>query len=335
MSLYHGSTAIGRIYHGSTDINRVYKGSTLVWQKTAPPAFTNFGSTGYRWGNVWVDSNISPPGSVRWDRLFNGNTTEDALYFNPTTAGNGTAYIKFDFGYSRVVNGFKWYQSATVSHGTWAFEGSNDNTNWTQLDSTFTLTGGTAPSSTSDGLFMFSNTTAYRWYRLLHISGNRVNSPFIREAEFSIAPIAAASTSYANSGGTGNRTGSITVTATNITTGGGALSDLVDGTQSNEYWWTTAAANGTQYLTFDFGSARIVDAFKWYQHVSTYHGTWRWEGSNDNTNWTQVGTDISLEGTTTEYVFGGVTAYRYYRLRNIAGTRGNASFDREIEFRIS
>ena len=146
-------------------------------------------------------------------------------------------------------------------------------------------------------------------------------------------------TLWTNSGGTGNRTGSITVTATNITAGGGSPSNLVDGSQADSYWWVTATGNGTAYLTFDFGTAKIIDAFRWYQDNGTSHGTWRLEGSNDNSNWTQIGSDFTLRAATSNsggfFWFSNSTAYRYYRLRHMSGSRQQNPYLREIEFRIS
>lgn len=146
-------------------------------------------------------------------------------------------------------------------------------------------------------------------------------------------------TLFSNSGGTGNRTGSITVTATNITAGGGTPSDLINGSLADSYWWTNATGNGTAYLTFDFGSARTIDAFRWYQdNTGIDQGTWRFEGSNDNSSWTQIDSDFTLTAKTRDegciQYFTNATAYRYYRLRHMSGSRSQTPYLREIEFRI-
>lgn len=146
------------------------------------------------------------------------------------------------------------------------------------------------------------------------------------------------STDYANSGGTGNRTSTITVTATNLTAGAGTPSQTVDGSLSNAYWWTAVAGNGTAWLTFDFGSgnSKIIDQFRLFQDSSSSHGVWRWEGSPDNATWTQCGLDFTLAGSTAPLatIVPNATAYRYYRLRHMSGTRSSGPFIREFEFRI-
>lgn len=146
-------------------------------------------------------------------------------------------------------------------------------------------------------------------------------------------------TLWTNSGGTGNRTGSITVTATSITAGGGSPSNLVDGSQADSYWWVTATGDGSAYLKFDFGSAKVIDGFRWYQNNGVSHGTWRLEGSNDDSAWTQIGSDFTLHADTGNsggfFWFSNSTAYRYYRLRHMSGSRQQNPYLREIEFRIS
>ena len=89
-------------------------------------------------------------------------------------------------------------------------------------------------------------------------------------------------TLWTNAGGAGDRTGSIAVTATNIAIGGGSPSNLVNGSQDNSFWWTNATGDGTGFIAFDFGSPRIVDAFRWLQQTNNAHGIWRLEGSNNN-----------------------------------------------------
>ncbi len=150
--------------------------------------------------------------------------------------------------------------------------------------------------------------------------------------------------SWTNPLSTGNRSASITVTATNISAGAGSPTALVDGSQSNSYWWSTTAGDGSAYLTFDFGIPKIVDAFKWYQDVTNSQGVWRFEGSTNNTSWTQIGSDFTLSGDVASgtltndggyFYFTNNTLYRYYRLRHISGTRSGTPWLREIDFRIN
>jgi hypothetical protein len=151
-------------------------------------------------------------------------------------------------------------------------------------------------------------------------------------------------TSWSNSLSTGNRSASITVSATNISAGGGSPSNLVDGSQSNSYWWNNGTGNGTGYLTFDFGSPHVVDAFRWYSDVQNPQGVWRPEGSSNGSTGTQLGSDFTLSGFPAAtsplqnaggiFYFPNTTAYRYLILRNMSGNRTTTPWLREIDFRI-
>lgn len=106
-----------------------------------------------------------------------GNNTSQSCYWNPTT-GNGTGYMKFDFGSgnAKTVRAFEWIQSNGSTHGVWRFAGSNDDSSYTTLgDITLTF-----------GQFFFDNDTAYRYYRLTHMSGSRTDSPWLNELNFMI-----------------------------------------------------------------------------------------------------------------------------------------------------
>lgn len=140
---------------------------------------------------------------------------------------------------------------------------------------------------------------------------------------------------FASSISSGDRTATITVSATNITAGGGSLSGLVDGSQANDYFFATATGNGTGWLKFDFGSGAswVIDEFIWRQHNNTSHGTWRWEGSNDDSTWTQIGSDFTLRSGLNQPGGTSTTGYRYYRLRHMSGSRSTSPFLREIQFR--
>ena len=133
----------------------------------------------------------------------------------------------------------------------------------------------------------------------------------------------------------GDRTGIITVSAISLTTGGGTLSGLIDGTSGNNYYWTNATGDGNASLKFDFGSGAswIIDEFIWKQDNSATHGTWRLEGSNDDSTWTQIGSDFTLRPGLNRPGNPSNAAYRYCRLRHMSGSRSGSPWLREIMFR--
>jgi hypothetical protein len=143
-------------------------------------------------------------------------------------------------------------------------------------------------------------------------------------------------TSYANPQGTGNRTAALVVTE-NIPSGGGDVEQMVNGAiVNNEFFFTGSALNGTQEIRIDFGTARLIDEFKWYQQNSSTHGTWQWEGSNDGSSWTTLGATFTLGGgTVTTYARANTNGYRYYRLLGVSGSTSGSPYLQEIEFKIS
>lgn len=150
-------------------------------------------------------------------------------------------------------------------------------------------------------------------------------------------------TSYSNPLSTGNRP-SIAVSTT-ATLGAGSVSALVDGA------YTAGAPSpffnsgqSSVNILFDFGVQKVINAFKWYQDIAISHGTWVMEGSNDNSSYTQIGSSFSLgtgtgggstQGAPTEFVVPNSSAYRYYRLRQTAGTTSSNPWLEEIEFKIN
>ena len=159
-------------------------------------------------------------------------------------------------------------------------------------------------------------------YYLAEVTGGGVGSPL-----------------YTNTGGTGNRTSIITVT----TNTPGALyvgnwSTLVDGAYANQLYWREQAAAGI-YVRFDFGVgiSKLITEAKWYQSILSSHGVWRWQGSDDAVDWTNIGNTFTLQGaaqTLTE-LNANTIGYRYYQLLGVSGTISLAPYLQEIEFKIT
>ena len=85
---------------------------------------------------------------------------------------NGTAlpqWIKYDFGSGKTAVGYAirpWFSDNYPQRTptTWKFQGSNNDTDWTDLDSVTTYTGW--PSSTELVAFGVDSPASYRYYRL-------------------------------------------------------------------------------------------------------------------------------------------------------------------------
>lgn len=271
------------------------------------------------------------------DNLVNGdkllNDVDNSCWMN---SGQSGREIRFDFFEARLVTGGTWYQDNSTTHGTWKWQGSADGSIWVDIGAGFTF-GGTAQSQTQ----LAGNIVAYRYYRLLQTAGTTSSSPWLREIEFVIDDGASIDPAYWWGLGTGDRTTEMSVSTTAIIGGSsGPLENIINGSwavsTSGAYFWADAQTGRT--LTFDFGTPRlIVEAF-WYQHRVESHGTWKWQGSNDDVGYTDIGSTFTLGGarrTRHTQLNGNSTAYRYYRLTQTAGTTHVGPNIQEVVFKIN
>ena len=136
-------------------------------------------------------------------------------------------------------------------------------------------------------------------------------------------------TSYANPGGTGDRTASITVTGTGIV---GTLSHFVDGSLGLGEWF-----NDATLIRFDFGTAKVIDEAKFYQNDPSTQGSWQWQGGPDGAAWTNLGAPFTLGGATVQTITalaGNTTGYRFYQLVRVSGATSSLPWVHEFEFKI-
>ena len=107
-------------------------------------------------------------GTEGW-RAFDGSKAAGNGYYTTNTAGNKT--LKIDFGNGNAKLAIKYILYAVLdnsfdSPADFTVDGSNNDTDWTTLD---TKTG-VALTDSGEGNSLsvtFSNTTAYRYYRIL------------------------------------------------------------------------------------------------------------------------------------------------------------------------
>lgn len=148
-------------------------------------------------------------------------------------------------------------------------------------------------------------------------------------------------TSYANTGGSGDRTGIVTVTASSSTlaTHSDPYPELVDGNQADHTtWFIIGALSGSVFVRFDFGSSKVIDEAKFYQETSATQGTWQWQGSADASSWTNIGSSFGLGGATTQTITalsGNSSSYRYYQIIGVSGSTDSGPYISEFEFKIS
>jgi len=111
--------------------------------------------------------------------IINGSRTDETTWFTSQTASG--LEITFDFGAPQIITEITWYQSSTAEHGTWIIQAHNGGT-WNDVGSSFTLGGATTQVITAPS----SNTTGYRYYILVGLSGTTSDGPYIHEIEFKL-----------------------------------------------------------------------------------------------------------------------------------------------------
>lgn len=99
-------------------------------------------------------------------------------------ANTTTGWIYYDFGSSRwAADGYSLEpQSTTRMCRDWTFEGSNNASSWTVLDTRSSQTSWTTGVKVN---YSFTNTTLYRYYRL-NISANNGDGSFLEIDEIQI-----------------------------------------------------------------------------------------------------------------------------------------------------
>lgn len=148
-------------------------------------------------------------------------------------------------------------------------------------------------------------------------------------------------TSYSNSGGTGNRTGIITVTA-NFTPSAGTVDKLVDGgfvgNASNSILVGNGVIASGKAVTFDLqginGGLQYIDEVT-LKAVSAQGVSALFQGSLDGTNWVTLCDSFSWT-TATQAVSVAMRpeGYRYIQFEGLAGSFPNVYWT-ETEFKIA
>jgi hypothetical protein len=144
--------------------------------------------------------------------------------------------------------------------------------------------------------------------------------------------------SYANPGCIGDRRSIITVSSD--LTVNNTIDQLVDGAFGPNFFWNIQAVTGKQ-VKFDFGPVilPVVVEAKFYTSGNNAHGDWKWQGSSDDSVYTDIGSSftlVTINGSTPQVITtlsGNTTSYRYYRLLGVTGNTSDVPYIYEFEFK--
>ena len=168
-------------------------------------------------------------------------------------------------------------------------------------------------------------------------SGEYINSAVITESAGTPAYV------------TGDRRSAITLTWAGFTFAGGTPNGMLDGVSASPgiSAWVAASPTVTPsagaYIRYQFSdnnstgsTKKLITEVKWYQNRSESHGSWRWQGSNDASSWTNIGNAFTLGGATTQTqteLSGNTTQYTYYQMLWQSGDMDGRPYMQEIEFK--
>jgi predicted phage tail protein len=138
----------------------------------------------------------------------------------------------------------------------------------------------------------------------------------------------------------GDRTLSI-ATSTDLTLTTGTINNLVDGSEVADAAGSTQFSAETvagKFIKFDFTNPRIIDEAIWLQGgTPVTQGTWKWQGSTDDSIWVDIGVSFEITAVaslTMTQLNGNTTEYQYYRLLGISGSSEATAWQTEINFKI-
>lgn len=142
----------------------------------------------------------------------------------------------------------------------------------------------------------FVNSTAYRYWKLVAIGGT-VSQTYWREIEFRV------SGSYADAISTGNRTATITLT-TSASLFTGTATTIIDGvTGSGTAYIPNQTLDATEWIKFDLGSAKALNAIKLYTELGLVQGQWDFQASTDDVSYATIATFRGVTQTTSTSLF--------------------------------
>jgi hypothetical protein len=300
-------------------------------------SYANGGGTGNRIGGIEITLTGSfHTGALnasqgKYELIEGSKTFPTTTWFN---GGSGYAFT-FDFGEARVIDECKFYQSDATNHGNFKWQGSNDNSTYTDIGVAFAL-GGIATQTHTQ---LNGNTTAYRYYRLLQTGTTASSTPYLIEFEFKIDP--PPTLSFFNTGGCADRTAGIPTITTDALLGGGTINNLIDGAvieNGTDSIFFTAGQSGKS-IKLDFGALAIkqITAIRaFWAGTTAQGGLWKIQGSDDDSVYVDIVTGLTLGGAVYQLFDLSTNAYgyRYYKILNTSGSTTNTDFFKELAFQI-
>ncbi len=260
-----------------------------------------------------MTSNTNPSGVASANNVYNSRepwTSMQGSIVSPgwTSGAGAPSWIKYAFpsGTTKKVNGYRLGTSyPSEAPKAWKLQGSNNDTDWTDLDTQSAQTGWTDGAYRT---FSFTNSTAYRYFRLYVTEGN--NATYIRVDAFELLESASKDNAFDDS--------------------------------TSTYWrssQTSGSISAAAYIGYDFGVGvtKALTGFTIKQHAANQAiNSVKVQRSDNGSSWTDVATvAITADTSLQTKSFTNTTAARYWRLLANAETASGSWEVEEVGLTLS
>jgi len=285
----------------------------------------NVGGNGYRDQIFTVTSTMGDYSGAVQDLVdSSGHWTNQ-----PSTAVSGTAIIFEIANMSRVITGFSITKDANFGTDVYSFQGSPDGSTWT------TLATGLAPTSSTTFAASFTNTTAYKYYRLLGTGGTTSSTPSQwTEIDFTIS---------GNQFERGARESLVTVVATGFTVNGSngievSMSGTEGQTGGTNAWYPSDGNVAGCTISFTFSETVILQGIlPMTSGGGGNEGVWQLQAMV-NGAWVDVGTaqTWNMNDNAADWMsyLSNTTLATEYQLLGVSGTLNNGPWQEQFLFDI-
>lgn len=204
-------------------------------------------------------------------------------------------------------------RDSTIALNNFSVQGSNDNESWTTLHTDVLARANTSQT------FLFENSTAYTFYRILgidnHGHASRIEYKNIRMFQNQDATNISADKTY-------------------FATPEFVLAPSAENAFKDNPIFSLENVSNI-FLVLDLGEARISDKISVVTDDTNRNvDEFNFEGSNDNSTWVTLTTDnLVADGTEQEFTFINTTAYRYYRFHAVSNS-GHGTITRIPEIKV-
>ena len=259
-----------------------------------------------------------------WRAFDRSNINDEADCWHSTNSAY-PHWVKYQFPQKEVVRAYSIAcRGDSKCITTWKLQGSNDNSNWDDLDTQTSISWSLARETK---IYTFSNSTPYTYYRIYATAGNHSNYAVIGELGLYMSNCSHL-TKLITTMTADNAPSPLVASASSWETASGANPyrafqyNVLSPADSDA--WVTNSTN-TGWLKIDLGSGNAVIANKYTIHSQNWAGgparapkAWTFDGSNDDTNWTTIDTQTGQTGwaQNEQRTYQGINtaAFRYYRI---------------------